>query len=163
MLLILLMRCDDRLIHGQCMTRVVPSYAIKDIIAIDDITAGNSILKNVFVSAIPPNMTASIYTTADSYEPVKKALEDNSKTLVIFRNPAVYKHLLDNVPDIPKHMNIGPMSSKNNSQEVNTGTYLDAKDIEVVDELVNRGVDVYFQIVPDQKKYSWDEVKKKIK
>ena len=36
-----LIRCDDRLIHGQCMTRLVQHYFIKNIIVIDEFTATN--------------------------------------------------------------------------------------------------------------------------
>ena len=35
-----LIRCDDRLIHGQCMTRLVQHYFIKNIIVIDEIRRG---------------------------------------------------------------------------------------------------------------------------
>ena len=37
-----LIRCDDRLIHGQCMTRLVQHYFIKNIIVIDEFTATNT-------------------------------------------------------------------------------------------------------------------------
>ena len=36
-----LIRCDDRLIHGQCMTRLVQHYFIKNIIVIDEFTPTN--------------------------------------------------------------------------------------------------------------------------
>ena len=40
-----LIRCDDRLIHGQCMTRLVQHYFIKNIIVIDEFTATNPTMK----------------------------------------------------------------------------------------------------------------------
>lgn len=43
-----LIRCDDRLIHGQCMTVIVKAYDIEEIIVVDNFTATNSVLKTVF-------------------------------------------------------------------------------------------------------------------
>ena len=38
-----LIRCDDRLIHGQCMTVIVKDYDIERILVVDDFTATNPI------------------------------------------------------------------------------------------------------------------------
>lgn len=161
-LLIALIRCDDRLIHGQCMTAIVTSFAIRSIIVIDDFTATNPLLRSIFEKAVPPSMKASVYTTEGSYEPVKKALTDDVKTLVLFKNPVTYKCLLENVPGLPKELMIGPMSSKPGAKEVNSGTYLSAKDAQIVEELVNNGISVYFQILPTMKRFSWADVKAKL-
>ena len=41
--MISLVRCDDRLIHGQCMTKIVKDYDIKKIMVIDEFTALNPV------------------------------------------------------------------------------------------------------------------------
>ena len=41
--MIVLARCDDRLIHGQCMTVIVQEYDIRSIIIVDNETAENPI------------------------------------------------------------------------------------------------------------------------
>ena len=58
--MICLVRCDDRLIHGQCMTVIVKAYDIQEIIVVDEFTATNAILKTVFKTAVPPSMKADI-------------------------------------------------------------------------------------------------------
>ena len=42
-----LIRCDDRLIHGQCMTRLVQHYKINHIIVVDEFTANDPTMKMV--------------------------------------------------------------------------------------------------------------------
>ena len=50
--MIQLIRSDERLIHGQCMTQVVKTYDIQEIIVIDDATAENALLKRIFCKAL---------------------------------------------------------------------------------------------------------------
>lgn len=157
-----LIRCDDRLIHGQCMTRIVQHYFIRDILVVDEFTATNPIMKLVFEKAVPPSMKAEVYTVKDAVEPIRKAISDSSQTLVLFRNPAIYAELLELLPELPKSMMIGPVAKRENAREANTGTYITPQEASVIAKLCDQGVEVYFQIIPDQKRYSWDEVRKKI-
>ena len=68
-----LIRCDDRLIHGQCMTVIVKAYDIEEIIVVDNFTATNSVLKTVFRTAVPPHMKADVFTVDDSLPKIKEA------------------------------------------------------------------------------------------
>jgi mannose/fructose/N-acetylgalactosamine-specific phosphotransferase system component IIB len=88
--MIVLVRCDDRLIHGQCMTVITKVNNIDNIIVVDDFTATNAILKRVFRTAVPSNMHANVYTVKESAPVIEKAMADNSKTLVLMKNPKVY-------------------------------------------------------------------------
>jgi mannose/fructose/N-acetylgalactosamine-specific phosphotransferase system component IIC len=83
--LISLVRNDDRLIHGQCMVRLVQHFKLSRIIVVDDMTATNSILKMVFEKAAMPGMTINVYTHENCIEPIKAAIVDNVSTMVVFR------------------------------------------------------------------------------
>ncbi len=41
--MISLIRCDERLIHGQCMQFIVSDYSIKRILVVDNATAMNPV------------------------------------------------------------------------------------------------------------------------
>ena len=75
--MIALVRCDDRLIHGQCMTVIVKAYDIKEIIVVDEFTATNAILKTVFKTAVPPSMKADVFTVPDALPKIKEALTND--------------------------------------------------------------------------------------
>lgn len=158
-----LVRCDDRLIHGQCMTRIVQHYFIKEILVVDEFTATNPIMKMVFEKVVPPSMKAYVFTVQQSISKILEAMTNEVGTLILFRSPLVYKNLLEMIPDLPKIVNIGPVAKRNGSQEVNTGTYLTSEDFQVLDWLNQHGVELFFQVVPDQKKFGWEEAKKKYK
>lgn len=93
--MITLVRCDDRLIHGQTMTVVVKINHIQDIIVVDDLTASNSILKAVFKTAVPANMNAGVYTVDEAVSKIKTALTNDVPTLVLMKTPITYRALLE--------------------------------------------------------------------
>lgn len=157
--MIVLVRCDDRLIHGQCMTVITKVNNIDNIIVVDDFTATNAILKRVFRTAVPSNMHANVYTVKESAPVIEKAMADNSKTLVLMKNPKVYVQLLDEVQNFPKHLNVGPMSSRKGTKPVNPAINIMPDEAEAIKTAVSRGAHVYFQQVPEQRLIEWDEVK----
>lgn len=158
-----LIRCDDRLIHGQCMTRLVQHYFIKHIIVIDDFTAKNSILKMVFEKSAMPGMKNEVFTQEDAIEPIKAAIKDNVGTMIVFRFPTIAKHIFDSVPDLPKMLMIGPVQKRNGCVTVQDGTYMTKEEVEVCRYLAEeKQVDVFFQVVPDMKRLDWKDVKNKL-
>ena len=46
-------RVDDRLIHGQTIVAWCPTLNIKQIIAIDDVSAANPMLKSILAMSVP--------------------------------------------------------------------------------------------------------------
>lgn len=161
--MISLVRNDDRLIHGQCMVRLVQHFKLSRIIVVDDMTATNSILKMVFEKAAMPGMTINVYTHENCIEPIKAAIVDNVSTMVVFRFPTTAKVLFDKIPDLPKHIMVGPCQMRPGCKTVMDGCYVSEEEIKVLKELAEeRGVEVYFQAVPDMQRLDWKDVKNKL-
>lgn len=157
--MISLVRCDDRLIHGQCMTVIVKAYDIQEIIVVDDFTATNSILKTVFKTAVPPTMKADVFTVQDSLAKIKEAKDNQVRTMVLVKSPIVYLELLKAMDELPKELNVGPMTKRKGSISVHPAINLMPDEGEAVKEAVNMGAHVFFRQVPDQPLIEWDEVK----
>lgn len=157
-----LVRCDDRLIHGQCMTKIVQHYFIKQIIVVDDFTAKNAVLKLVFEKAVPPSMKASVYTIDDCEEAIRSAIDSNVETLILFRSPLVVEKIYEKVENLTKTFMIGPISKKKGGKEANFGTYLLPEEIESLTRMVSNNIIPYFQILPEQKRFEWNDVKTKL-
>ena len=161
--MISLIRCDDRLIHGQCMVRLVQHFKLNHIIVIDDMTASNSILKSIFEKSAMPGMKISVYTHENCKEGLVEALSSKMSVMVVFRFPTTIKTIFDLVPELPKSVMIGPVQMRNGCKEIQLGTYLSQEEIEVVRHYVeNEGIDIHFQVIPDQKRLSWNNVKDKV-
>ena len=149
--MISLVRCDDRLIHGQCMTVIVKAYDIQEIIVVDQFTATNAVLKTVFKTAVPPSMKADVFTVPDALPKIREALDNNVRTM----------ELLKAMEELPKELNVGPMTKRKGSVAVHPAINLIAEEAEAVKEAVSMGAHVFFSQVPEQGRIEWDEVKDK--
>lgn len=157
--MITLARCDDRLIHGQCMTMIVQEYEIKRILVVDDFTANNPILKTVFQTAVPSNLMGNVYTIQEAQSHIKEAMQDDKKTLLLMKSPEVYCALKKEIEELPDELNIGPMSNRKGTLEATPTSFLLPKEASAIKELVQMGVHVFFRQLPIHKAVEWDEIK----
>lgn len=89
-------RVDDRLIHGQTIVAWCPTLGIQEIIAIDDASASNPMLKSIMTMGVPKNYKTGI-VTADEANALLKAGSD-SKRLVIVKLPQVLERIREHIP-----------------------------------------------------------------
>jgi len=144
--MIKLIRCDERLIHGQCMQFIVSDYSIKKIIVVDDMTASNPILKSIFTSAAPKSIDVQVYSVSEAIDDIKTSLVDESSTLLLMKNPRTLVKLYDQIEDLPKSLNIGPQMAKNGIKCVDYAA-LHPEDYEACEKLVQAGIRVYFNAI----------------
>lgn len=154
-----LVRCDDRLIHGQCMTVITKEYDIQRILVVDDFTATNPILKTVFKTAVPSDMSADVFTVKDAVNEIRGAMGNNERTLLLMKSPIVYKDLRQEMDDLPTELNVGPMSNRKGTTPATPTAHLLPEEADAVKDLIAQGVHVYFRQVPSQKTVEWDEIK----
>jgi D-glucosaminate PTS system EIIB component len=161
--MIVLVRNDDRLVHGQCMTRIVQHFKLKRIVVIDDNTASNSILKLVCEKAAIGDYKINVYSQNNCMDALKDAATNNLNTMIVFRFPPVAKLVFDAVHEsAPKEFMVGPCQVTKDSVEVNTGTFVSKEYGEVFNYLEDKyGVETYFQPVPDMKRVNWKDIKSK--
>jgi len=157
-----LIRVDDRLIHGQCMTRLVQHFKINHIIVIDEFTANDPTMKAVVEMIAMPGMKNEVFTVDDAIEPIKAAMEDKVGTMIVFRFPVIAKELFDKIEGLPKSVMVGPVVNRDNTITVQSGTYLSQEEIEALTYLHEKGVEVYFQTVPDMKRIDFKDFKSKL-
>ena len=149
--MITLIRCDDRLIHGQCIVRVINDFSIDYIAVVDDFTATNPVLRNVFALAVPPKVKADVYTIKDAKSKLASLMESKEKVLLLTKSPEVALELFKSNPNLKRELNIGPMSNRNNTTKVTSYAYLLDNEVNAIKELTEMGVRVYFNQVIDQK------------
>lgn len=159
--MLVLSRCDDRLIHGQCMTVITKEYDIKNIIVVDDFTATNTILKTVFQTAVPSDMRANVYTVEESIIEIKNAMKSDERVMILVKSPIIYNQLVEKVENLPKDLNIGPMSKRKNTISATQTAYLTETEVEAIKSLTLKGYHIFFQQIPNEKKIEWEDIKSK--
>lgn len=154
-------RVDDRLIHGQTIIAWCPILAIQEIIAIDDISAMNPMLKSILAMGAPSMYKTHIVTTQEAKELLRN---DNGKNrLVIIKTPI---KLAEIEPEIIGCENIvlGNIAKREDTNHKVSGAtgifYLSDQDVSIIDGLTAKGFTVFFQQLPSTSKISWESFKK---
>ena len=86
-------RIDDRMIHGQTVTRWSIEYPCDGIIAVNDVAASNPVLKAAYKGAAP-DKKIFVWTMDHFKESAEKVLASKTKYFLITKNPLDMKEIL---------------------------------------------------------------------
>ncbi len=156
-------RVDDRLIHGQTIVAWCPTLSIKEIIAIDDESAKNPVLKSIMTMGVPTTYKTHILTTDEA----KKILaqESNCNRLVIVKLPGKLAELQAEIENAEMII-LGNLAKREDTVHKVSGAtgifYLSDSDVRIIDAITEKGTEVSFQQLPSTAKTSWDAFKKSI-
>jgi len=85
-------RIDDRMIHGQTVTRWAKEYPCDGLIAVNDAAAGNAVLKQAYKAA--SDKKTFVWTKEAFKEKSQKVLDSDSRYFLITKNPIDMKEIL---------------------------------------------------------------------
>ena len=156
--MISLIRCDDRLIHGQCVVRVLSDFKIHHIVVIDDFVAGNSVLKSIFMMAAPEGIKTDIFTTEEAGGHLQAYAVAPEAVLLLMKSPETALALFTRCAALKKELNIGPISNRPNTKKATMYCYLTPEETEAIQQLDALGVRVYFNQVTDQPTVEWKDM-----
>lgn len=151
-------RVDDRLIHGQVQTRWISNIRCNKIFIVDDKVAADPFIRNVLLLSIPNNIKLYIFTVDEAIEKISSAKDTSDRVLVLFKTPVSVLRLMKGGMEI-KNLNIGPMSSKPNAKYIVKNVYLLDEEINALKELEKSGTNIYFQLVPEDRKIKLTDLK----
>jgi mannose/fructose/N-acetylgalactosamine-specific phosphotransferase system component IIB len=156
--MIQLVRCDDRLIHGQCVVRVISDFNIAHIVVADDFVAGNPVLTNVFLLAAPSGVKTEILSILSTAGRIPELDAEKGNVLILMRSPEVALKLHEVVPGLKKELNIGPMSNRPNTIKATMYCSLTSAEQDAIKALTALGIRVYFNQVISQKTVEWSDI-----
>ena len=149
-----LARVDDRLIHGQVMTKWSKGLGTNALFVIDNPTAKDSFMKDIFMmSAANSGMTIKVFSTDEAVEYWTKANFEKYRAILLFKSIAAVKEVIEKGLPIKK-LNIGGIAKTKEAKFVISSVGLKPSDAELLKEIESKGVEVFFQTVPDTKALS---------
>lgn len=152
-----LVRIDDRLIHGQVMTKWSKGMGTNAIYVVDDVTAADEFMKDIYISTnSSADLKIQVYSVDEVIEEWKKDEFGNDKVILLFKTVKNAKKAIDNGVPV-EALNIGGIAKKANATFVINTVGLTKDDAVLLGEIKEKGIEVYFQIVPDTKKVSYEE------
>lgn len=155
-------RVDDRLIHGQTITRWAVERPVYGILVISNDVANDDLRKRV-LRAAAGSKKIGIYTEEQGLDKVKKAIETDRNYYVISDSPIVFTNLIQKGVEIKDHLNVGPISSGKDKQNVARNVSLSQEEFDAFEYLKEQGINIQFQLIPTDDVKTWDTIKKKYK
>jgi mannose/fructose/sorbose-specific phosphotransferase system IIB component len=147
-------RIDDRLIHGQVTVAWSKHINAQRIVVANDDAAKDDIQKSLLPLAAPPGVDVKIV-------PLKEALENikDRRSMLLVKTPKDAVALLGMGLEA-KEINIGNMGFAQGRKNLTKSLSLSEKEIEELREAAQRGVFVYFQMLPQDRKVPLEELVK---
>lgn len=147
---IVLVRIDDRLIHGQVMTAWVKETGANQIIIVDDEVSKDLFMSEVMKASAPVGVTINVESVESSLPIINDIQNNNNKVIILSKGPKTILSLLKNGIKIKKVI-IGGMGI--NSERTTLYKNIAATDEErnAIKEIMNMGTEVTIHIIPSQK------------
>jgi len=158
-----LVRVDERLIHGQVMTKWSKGLGTNALYVIDDETAADEFMKDIYINTNSSSgLKIQVYSNKEVVEKWNRDQFGNDSVVLLFKHIASVKEAVESGLPVTR-LNIGGVSKKEDAQFVIPTVALTNDDVECLKSLDDRGIEVFFQTVPDSKRVSLAEGLKAIK
>ena len=149
MMAIKLVRIDDRLLHGQVTTTWIKQYEIEQVIIVNDVIAKDQIQATVMQLAGPAGVKI-VLLDVDAFIKACKANPIKRSTMVLFTNPVDVYRVVENDIQIP-FLNVGGMKFILGKTQITKAVSLDESDKVAFEKILERGIKVQIQMVPNDK------------
>lgn len=144
-----LVRVDDRLIHGQVVEGWVRRIKSTCLIVASDEVAHNIVRKTVMEMAVPARVKVVIDEIARVVERIRNNEFDQEEVIVLFANPDDILKAVEMGFECPR-LNVGGLHHRPGTKQIHDALCLEKSDVEAFSRLVEKGIDVYFQALPDE-------------
>ncbi|AND80359.1 MULTISPECIES: PTS system mannose/fructose/N-acetylgalactosamine-transporter subunit IIB [Streptococcus] len=155
-------RIDDRMIHGQTVTRWAKEYPCDGLIAVNDAAAANKVLTQAYKGA--SDKKTFVWTVDAFKQKSQKVLESDTRYFVITKNPIDMKKLLVDqgfVPDEVKEIIVGPANDRPGAVKLGNNQSITQEEAEALEAIEQAGYKVKFQLLPDVSIGYWSDFKAK--
>lgn len=144
-------RVDDRLLHGQVITKWVTTYDPDAIVIADDETANNAIAKMALKVAKPEGIKLSIREVDDAINLLKNPKTQKMNIFVLVKTTDTVCRIVDSGLEVGC-VNIGGIRSfDKNAKELTGVVKVTDNDIKNIRVFLNKVKDVDIRTVPSEK------------
>ncbi|MGG5318434.1 PTS system mannose/fructose/N-acetylgalactosamine-transporter subunit IIB [Enterococcus sp. AZ072] len=157
---ITLARIDDRVIHGQTTTRWTKARSVQGILVVGDDIAQDDLRKRV-LKAAAGNLKLGVYTTEQAVESIPKGKNSTKDFFLISNSPQTFAKLVEMGVDFGKKLNVGPMNTREGAKVLGRTVAIDQKDYDAFEYMDQQGIEIGFQLLPDDETKPWRVMKEK--
>lgn len=144
---ILLLRIDNRLIHGQVGVTWTTSLGVNLIVVADDLSAKDTLQQQLMaITAESSGAGVRFFTIEKTINIIHKAAP-SQKIFIVCRTPKEARELVEGGVPI-KDVNVGNMHFNKGKKQISKKVYVDDKDLEDLMFIKSKGINVFIQDVP---------------
>jgi len=155
-----LVRIDDRLIHGQVVENWMKFLKINHVIVVNDFVASDRTQKTLFSMAVPDHAKISILTITQAKEAILNGQFEGDKAMLLLVSPQDVLNLINKGVRI-KEVNVGGMHYSPDKKQILKAISVSKEDIQAFQELDKLGVHLEARMVPDDEKIDIMEIIKR--
>jgi mannose/fructose/N-acetylgalactosamine-specific phosphotransferase system component IIB len=159
---VVLVRVDNRLVHGQVLEAWLPALDAHGIMVADDEAAGNVLARSAMALAIPPRVKFEclrLQAAADLLKPGGKG-PSSPRTLVLLRDVRDALALHEKGVAMPQ-LNLGNVHFAAGRKQVSPSVFLDAGELRMLNTLAEQGTQVEIRAVPAETPLSLEAIRAK--
>ena len=150
-----LIRVDDRLVHGQVVENWIPTFSITDVVVVSDAVVDDELRKNIMRFSVPDDVDI-YFIKVDELKTL--SFETKRNYLILFENLYDIKRAIENRFEI-KEINIGGIHyAKGRNFCFGKLIFLSDEEKEILREINSLGIDLYFQPIPQEKRVKLMEI-----
>lgn len=144
---IVLVRIDDRLIHGQVMTSWLNYTSANKIMIIDDEVANDPFMKSVLKTCVPANVKLATFTVEKAAVRLKKGFAGD-QCIILLKYPKTLRFLKEK-GIIFDHINIGGMGAGGDRKQFYRNISMSEEEIDILRELADAGSAFNIRIIAE--------------
>ena len=144
-------RIDERLLHGQVVTAWVNDVACTQIYVIDDLTAKNVLIVNLYKKLAPPGTICDVVSVQKAIEILKgEPVDKKERVMLLVKVPQVLEALVDAGVQIDK-INLGGMGLNNERKPFIDNVSASEDEVLSMKRMIDKGVNITYQVSPYSK------------
>jgi mannose/fructose/N-acetylgalactosamine-specific phosphotransferase system component IIB len=155
---ILILRIDDRLIHGQVVVGWGRIIDIQLYIVINDKVASDKVQQNLMQIAVPSEAKTLIFTVEEAIKRLKGVVK-NKRVILLFSNPLDVLKVVEGGFRIDS-INIGGMRQIGDRKQILPTVFLNKKELDAFLKLLNMNIEIEYRLLPGDEKIYLREVLK---
>ena len=157
---VVLVRIDDRLIHGQVVENWMKFLKIDHVVVVNDFVASDRMQKTLFSMAVPDHAKISILTIAQAKEAILNGQFEGDRAMLLLVSPQDVLNLMGKGVRI-KEVNVGGMHYSPDKKQILKAISVSKEDMQAFQELDRLGIHLEARMVPDDEKIDIMEIIKR--
>lgn len=158
--MIVMMRIDDRLLHGQIAFSWKAALSYDAIVIANDAAAGNELRKKTFKMARPEGVNLATRTLEEAAALVKDERLEKMKVFLICASPKDAYRLYQLIDERPP-LNIGGIQKGEGTEMIAPAVWFGQEDFLYADKILEEGIDIDIREVPDKAKKLYRDIRRK--